>query len=326
MTKPYKIAVTGAGGQIGYALVFRLAAGELFGKDHPVVLHLIEVPQALPHLAGLKMELEDCAFPTLHDVICTDDPYKGFGDVDCAFLIGARPRTADMERSDLLNANAQIFSVQGKALNESASSQVRVLVVGNPANTNALITRHSAPNLDANCFAAMTRLDHNRTIAQLALQTKTHPGDIYQVIIWGNHSATQYPDVHHTLINNTKALDLVNEKWYHDEMIATVQQRGTAIIKARGASSAASAANAALDTMRDWLNTTRQNDWTSTSIYSQGQYGIHKDIFYSFPVVCSKGECTVVEGLAINDFSHKMMKATEKELLEERDAVKDLLN
>lgn len=326
MTKPYRVAITGAGGQIGYALVFRVAAGALLGKDRPIILQLIEVPQALPHLTGLKMELEDCAFPTLYDVICTDDPYKGFSDADCVFLIGARPRTADMERADLLNANAQIFSVQGKALNDSASSQVRILVVGNPANTNALITRHNAPNLDSSCFAAMTRLDHNRTIAQLALQTKSHPGDIRQVIIWGNHSATQYPDIHHALINDKSALSLVDEKWYHNEMIATVQQRGTAVIKARGASSAASAANAALDTMRDWLNTTRQNDWTSTSIYSQGQYGIHKDIFYSFPVTCSKGECAVVEGLAINDFSYEMMKATEKELLEERDAVKNLLD
>lgn len=326
MTEPYKIAVTGAGGQIGYALVFRLAAGALLGPHRPVILQLLEVPQALPHLTGLQMELEDCAFSTLHGIHCTADPAEAFGDADCAFLVGARPRSADMERKDLLSANARIFAVQGRALDESASRDVRVLVVGNPANTNALIVQHNAKNLANRNFAAMTRLDHNRTMGQLALKTHSQPGDVRRVTIWGNHSVTQYPDIHHTQIGGKNALDLVDEKWYRDEMIPVVQQRGTAVIKARGASSAASAANAALETMRDWINETPTDDWVSMSVLSQGEYGIEAGIFYSFPIRCKQSEFTIVDGLDTNDFSRAMMKKTERELVEEREAVKDLLS
>ena len=325
MTTAYKIAVTGAGGQIGYALVFRLAAGALLGPKRPIILRLLEVPQALPALRGLEMELEDCAFPTLHGIHCTDSAEEAFSDVDCAFLIGARPRGPDMERKDLLDANAQIFSVQGKALNEAASRNAKILVVGNPANTNALIAQRNAPDLPSKNFAAMTRLDHNRTIGQLAIRTNNHPGDVRRVTIWGNHSSTQFPDIHHTQIEGRSALELVEEGWYRDEMIPLVQQRGTAVIHARGASSAASAANAALETMRDWLNETPKNDWVSMSVCSQGEYGIAEGIFYSFPIRSQKGEFSVVSDLAINDFSRQMMKKTEQELLEERAAIQDLL-
>jgi len=322
MKKPVRVVVTGAAGQIGYALLFRIAAGDMLGPDQPVILHLLEITPALPALLGVVMELNDCAFPTLAAVVATDDANVAFKDADYALLVGARPRGPGMERKDLLEANAAIFSVQGKAIDANAARTIKVLVVGNPANTNALIAQQNAPSIDPKQFTAMTRLDHNRALSQLAEKTGCHTTDITQMTIWGNHSATQYPDVHHTLINGAApALDM---GWVKESFIPVVQQRGAAIIKARGASSAASAASAAIDHMRTWALGTAHNDWVSMGIPSDGSYGIAPGVIYSYPVTCAKGEYSIVQGLAINDFSRERMNATEKELREEGAAVEHL--
>ena len=326
MSKPKRIAITGAAGQIGYQLVFRIAAGDMLGADQPVSLHLLEITPALGALEGVVMELRDAAFPLLHDIVATDKPDEAFKDVDYALLVGARPRGPGMERKDLLEANAQIFSVQGKALNESASRDVRVLVVGNPANTNALIASANAPKLDRSQFAAMTRLDHNRAISQLAEKTGMHPTQVRHMIIWGNHSATQYPDIHHCSVDGKPALDLVDAEWMRDTFIPTVQKRGAAIIKARGASSAASAASSAIDHVHDWALGSGSGDWVSMAVPSDGKtYGVKEGIFYSFPTTCGGGRWSVVEDLKIDDFSRERMVATEKELFEERAAIESLL-
>ena len=325
MKESVRVAVTGAAGQISYAMLFRIAAGDMLGSDQPVILQLLEIPPAMNALQGVVMELDDCAFPLLHGIVASDDPAVAFADIDFAMLVGARPRGPGMERKDLLTENARIFSVQGKALNEVASRDVKVLVVGNPANTNALIASANAPDIDTAQFTAMTRLDHNRAISQLADKTGSATTDISRVTIWGNHSATQYPDIHHTMIGGKRATDLVDESWMKDDFIPTVQQRGAAIIKARGASSAASAAGAAIDHMRTWTHDTSQDDWVSMAIPSTGDYGIEPGLIYSFPVSCTNGKYSVVQDLEINDFSEERMKVTEAELREERDGVKDLL-
>ncbi len=325
MKKPVRVAVTGAAGQISYAMLFRIAAGDMLGPDQPVILQLLEIPPAMDALQGVVMELDDCAFPLLHAVECSDDPVKAFQDTDFAMLVGARPRGPGMERKDLLTENAKIFSVQGKALNESASRAVRVLVVGNPANTNALIASANAPDIDTAQFTAMTRLDHNRAISQLAQKTGAATTDVARVTIWGNHSATQYPDIHHATVKGESAITKMDHDWMVDDFIPTVQQRGAAIIKARGASSAASAASAAIDHMRTWAQGTAEGDWVSMAIPSTGHYGIESGLIYSFPVRCANGKYEVVEGLEINAFSEERMRVTEQELREERDGVKDLL-
>ena len=325
MKEPVRVAVTGAAGQISYAMLFRIAAGDMLGSDQPVILQLLEIPPAMDALQGVVMELDDCAFPLLQGVVASDDPVTAFADVDFAMLVGARPRGPGMERKDLLTENARIFSVQGKALNESASRDVRVLVVGNPANTNALIASANAPDIDKAQFTAMTRLDHNRAISQLAGKTGAATTEISRVTIWGNHSATQYPDIHHAMIAGERAMDQIDEEWMTGEFIPTVQQRGAAIIKARGASSAASAAGAAIDHMRTWVQGTPEDDWVSMAIPSTGDYGIETGLIYSFPVTCSDGQYTVVRDLAINPLSEERMQVTEAELREERDGVKELL-
>lgn len=325
--QPVRVAVTGAAGNISYAMLFRIASGEMLGKDQPVILQLLEITPALDALKGVVMELEDCAFPLLAGVVQTDDANVAFKDADYALLVGARPRGPGMERKDLLEANAAIFSAQGKALNDVASRDVKVLVVGNPANTNALIAQRNAKDLNPRNFTAMTRLDHNRGMAQLAEQTNSTVNDIKKMIIWGNHSSTQYPDLTFTTVNGKSALEQVERDWYENTYIPNVQQRGAAIIKARGASSAASAANAAIAHMRSWaLGTDDNNDWVSMGVYSQGQYGITEGLIYSFPCTCKNGDWQIVEGLDVSsDFSQQKMKATETELIEERDAVNHLL-
>lgn len=325
MKSPVNIAITGAAGQIGYALAFRVASGQMLGVDQPVNLHLLEITPALGALQGVVMELNDCAFPTLHRVVATDDPGVAFRDCNVALLVGARPRGPGMERKDLLLANAQIFSAQGKALDAVASRDVRVLVVGNPANTNALIAMKNAPGLKPTHFTAMMRLDHNRAISQLAERTGRHVTAVRHMTIWGNHSATQYPDLHHATVDGEPALSLVDDGWYKQTFIPTVQQRGAAIIKARGASSAASAASSAIDHVRDWILGTPEGDWVSMAIPSDGSYGIPEGVIYGFPVTCRKGACHIVHGLDINSFSRDRMQATHRELTEERDGVKDLL-
>jgi len=325
MKQPLNVAITGAAGQIGYALAFRVASGAMLGPDQPVNLHLLEITPALPTLQGVVMELNDCAFPTLNKVIATDDARVAFKDCHAALLVGARPRGPGMERKDLLLANAQIFSAQGKALNDVAARDVRVLVVGNPANTNALIAMKNAPSLKPQSFTAMTRLDHNRALSQLAEKTGCHVNDIQKMIIWGNHSATQYPDINHCLVKGQPARSLVDANWIEKDFIPTVQQRGAAIIKARGASSAASAGSAAIDHIRDWFRGSAAGDWVSMGIPSDGSYGIPEGVIYSYPVVCRNGQYEIVQGLAIDEFSRQRMDATHKELLEERDGVKDLL-
>ncbi len=322
---PLRVAITGAAGQIGYQLSFRIASGQLFGPDQPVILQLIEIPPAMDALKGVAMELDDCAFDALDGVVLTDQPEVGFRDTQYALLVGARPRTADMERKDLLMANAQIFSVQGRALNAVADRNVRVLVVGNPANTNALIARTHAPDLDPGNFTAMTRLDHNRAKAQLAIRSGAHVSDVRGVIIWGNHSATQYPDIAHATIAGQPAADAVPADWYREEFIPTVQQRGTAIIRARGASSAASAASAAIDHVRDWALGTADNDWVSMGVASDGSYGISEGVVYSYPVRCpGGGRYEIVQGLEIDEFSRERMDASDAELREERGNVDGL--
>ena len=324
MKSPVRVVVTGAAGQIGYALLFRIAAGDMLGPDQPVILHLLEITPALPALQGVVMELNDCAFPLLAGVVATDDVNVACKDVDYALLVGARPRGPGMERKDLLEANGAIFSPQGKALNAHAKRDVKVLVVGNPANTNALIAQQNAPDLDPNCFTAMVRLDHNRALSQLAEKTGAHTTDIRKVTIWGNHSSTQYPDIHQTTIKGKPALGQVDEKWYKDTFIPMVQQRGAAIIKARGASSAASAASAAIDHMRSWALGSADGDWVSMGIPSDGSYGIKPGVIYGYPVICKNGRFTIVQGLEINAFSRERMDATDKELREERAGVEHL--
>lgn len=325
MKKPATVTITGAAGQIGYALAFRVASGQMLGADRPVNLNLLEITPALPSLGGVVMELMDCAFPTLNRIVATDDAKVAFKDCDYAMLVGARPRGPGMERKDLLLANAQIFSAQGKALDASASRDVRVLVVGNPANTNSLIAASNAPSLPRGNFTAMTRLDHNRALAQLAAKTGTHVNDVRRMIIWGNHSATQHPDISHCTVGGKPAKSLVDQAWVRDEFIPTVQQRGAAVIKARGSSSAASAASAALDHMRTWALGTADGDWVSMAVPSDGSYGIPEGVMYSVPVTCKDGKYAVVQGLAIDEFTRGRMDATHKELLEEREGVKDLI-
>jgi len=322
---PVRVAVTGAAGQISYSLLFRIAAGEMLGADQPVILQMLEITPALEALKGVAMELDDCAFPLLAGMVQTDDPNVAFKDADYALLVGARPRGPGMERKDLLEANAAIFSVQGKAINDNASRNIKVLVVGNPANTNALIAQRNAPDLDPRQFTAMMRLDHNRAMTQLAQKTRTTINDVTNMTIWGNHSSTQYPDIHHAKVNGKTAIDLVDQDWYANTFIPDVQQRGAAIIKARGASSAASAANAAISHVRSWALGTAEGDWVSMGVYSDGSYGIQQGLIYSFPCVCKNGDWQIVQGLACNEFSVARMKATEQELAEERDAVSHLL-
>jgi malate dehydrogenase len=325
MKQPVRVTVTGAAGQIGYALLFRIASGAMLGEDQPVILQLLDITPALDALEGVKMELDDCAFPLLAGVVCTDDPEVGFKDADYALLVGARPRGPGMERKDLLEANAAIFSVQGKAIDNVASKDIKVLVVGNPANTNALITQRNAPSIPKENFTAMMRLDHNRAKSQLAAKTGKDVSDVKNMIVWGNHSATQYPDLSKTTVAGTPALDLVEQDWYENDYIPTVAQRGAAIIKARGASSAASAANAAIDHVRNWALGTEEGDYVSMGIYSDGSYGVAEGLIYSFPCTCKDGEWTIVQGLEISEFSQARMNATEQELTEERDAVSHLL-
>jgi len=325
MKPPVRVAVTGAAGQISYALLFRIASGDMLGQDQPVILQLLEIPPAMEALQGTVMEIEDGAFPLVHGIVASDEPEVAFGDADFAMLVGARPRGPGMERKDLLTENARIFSVQGAAINAVASRDIRVLVVGNPANTNALIAASNAPGLDRRQFTAMTRLDHNRAISQLAAQTGKPSTTITRMSIWGNHSATQYPDIRHALISGSPATELVDQAWVVDNFIPTVQQRGAAIIKARGASSAASAASAAVDHVRTWVHGTPKNDWVSMAIPSDGSYGISDGLIYSYPVTCSGGHYDIVPALEIDEFSQIRMSETEQELLEERDGVRDLL-
>jgi len=325
MKDPVRVAVTGAAGQIGYSLLFRIAEGAMLGPDQPVILHLLEITPALGALEGVVMELNDCAFPLLAGVVTSDDANVAFKDVDYALLVGSMPRKDGMERKDLLSANGGIFGPQGKALNDHASRDVKVLVVGNPANTNALIAKENAPDLDPSCFSAMVRLDHNRALSQLAEKTGVHSTDVKKMIIWGNHSATQYPDIHHAEVNGASAIGQVDLDWYADSFIPTVQQRGAAIIKARGASSAASAASAAIDHMRNWALGTNDGDWVSMAVPSDGSYAIEPGVIYGYPVTCANGEYKIVQGLEINEFSRERMDATDRELREERSAVEDLL-
>jgi malate dehydrogenase len=324
MKTPVRVAVTGAAGHIGYALLFRIAAGDMLGKDQPVILHLLEITPALDALKGVVMELNDCAFPLLAGTVATDDANVAFKDADYALLVGARPRGPGMERKDLLEANGAIFGPQGKALNAHASRGVKVLVVGNPANTNALIAQQNAPDLDPKCFTAMVRLDHNRAMSQLAEKTGTHNTDIKRMIIWGNHSSTQYPDIHHATVSGKPALSLVEQAWYEGEFIPVVQQRGAAIIKARGASSAASAASAAIDHMRSWALGTDAGDWVSMGIPADGSYGIAPGVIYGYPVTCKDGKYAIVQDLDIDAFSRARMDATDRELREERSGVEHL--
>jgi len=324
---PVRVAVTGAAGAIGYSLLFRIASGAMLGPDQPVILQLLEIPAGLKALEGVVMELQDCAFPLLDKVVATDDAAKAFEGIEYGLLVGAKPRSKGMERADLLKGNAAIFAAQGKALNANANREkLKIVVVGNPANTNALIASCNAPDINPAQFTAMTRLDHNRGIAQLAGKTGAKVTDIEKFCIWGNHSSTQYPDLHHTKVKGASALSVVDQKWYTDNFIPQVQQRGAAIIAARGASSAASAANAAIEHMRDWVLGTN-GQWTSMAIWTGdkgGDYGVAKDIYYSFPVTCQNGKYSVVKDLAINDFSRQRMKATEKELQDERTDCGDL--
>jgi malate dehydrogenase len=322
---PVKVAVTGAAGQIGYALLFRIASGALLGQETPVTLSLLEVPAAVRAAEGTAMELDDCAFPLLAGIEISDEPNRGFDGASVALLVGARPRSAGMERSDLLEANGGIFGPQGAALNEHAASDIRVLVVGNPANTNALIAQQHAPDIPARRFTAMTRLDHNRAIAQLAKRTGAAVADVTNVTIWGNHSATQYPDISHARIAGANAVERVADQgWIEGDFIPTVQRRGAAIIDARGASSAASAANAAIDHVHDWLLGTPAGDWVSMAVPSDGSYGVPEGLISSFPVTCKDGEYEIVAGLEISDFSRARIDATVAELAGERDAVREL--
>jgi len=325
MKQPVRVTVTGAAGQISYALLFRIASGAMLGQDQPVILQLLEIPPAMGALEGVVMELNDCAFPLLQDIVISDDPEVAFEGTDYGLLVGARPRGPGMERKDLLEANAAIFSVQGKAINKVASRDIKVLVVGNPANTNALIASANAPDIDAGQFTAMTRLDHNRALSQLAEKTGAHTTGIKRMTIWGNHSNTQYPDISNTTVNDKAASSLVDQAWLESDFIPTVQERGAAIIKARGASSAASAAAAAIDHMRTWALGTAEGDWVSMAIPSDGSYDIEPGIMYSYPVTCKDGNYAIVQGLEISEFSRSRMDVTEDELRQERAAIEHLL-
>ena len=319
------ITITGAAGQIGYQLAFRIASGQLLGLGEKINLKLLEIPAVLAALNGVAMELADCAFPCLEAITVTDDASIAFQDCDYAFLVGAKPRGPGMERSDLLIGNAGIFSIQGKAINACASRNVKVLVVGNPANTNALITMANAPDIDPGAFTAMMRLDHNRALAQLAAKTDSHVSKIKKLTVWGNHSTTQYPDIHHATVNDQPAVDLVSLDWMKNTFIPNVQQRGAEIIQARGLSSAASAASAAIDQVKNWIFGSANNDWVSMAIPSDGSYGISEGVIYSFPVVCKDGAYEIVQGLEMNEFSEDCLRASEAELLAERKAIEHLL-
>lgn len=325
MKSPVRVAITGAAGQIGYQLCFRIAAGDMLGPDQPVILQLLEITPALGSLEGVAMELQDAAFPLLAGTVTTDDLETAFTKSDYALLVGARPRGPGMERKDLISANGKIFGPQGRAMNAVASRDVKVLVVGNPANTNALIAKAAAPDLNPRNFTAMTRLDHNRALAQLAAKTGVHHDRIRKMIVWGNHSSTQYPDIRFAQVDGKAAHTLVDQDWYRGTFIPEVQQRGAAIIKARGASSAASAAAAAIDHIRTWAHGTREGDWVSMSVPSDGSYGIPAGVIYSYPCVCSNGDYEIVQGLEIDGFSRERMDASYRELCEERAAVEDLL-
>ncbi len=325
MKDPVRVAITGAAGQISYSIIFRIASGSMLGPDQPVFLQLLEIPPAMDALKGVVMELHDCAFPLVAGVEATDDPNVAFKDTDYAILVGARPRGPGMERSDLLTANAKIFSEQGKALSDNANPNVKILVVGNPANTNALITLKNAPNLNPKNITAMMRLDHNRSLSQIAQKTDSHTTRIEKMVVWGNHSATQYPDISYATVDGKPVKEMVDEDWNVNEFIPVVQQRGAAIIKARGASSAASAASAAVDHIRDWVLGSK-GQWVSMGVYSAGNsYGIDEDIIYSLPIVCENGEWKEVSGLTVSDFSRDRMRKTEQELVDERSAIADLL-
>jgi malate dehydrogenase len=326
MKAPVRVVVTGAAGQISYSLLFRIAAGEMLGRDQPVILQLLEITPALKALDGVVMEVDDCAFPLVKKIITSDDPNVAFKDADYALLVGARPRGPGMERSDLLAANGGIFKVQGKALNDHASRDCRVIVVGNPANTNAWTAMKSAPDLNPRNFTAMTRLDHNRAVAQIAQKLGVSVTDVKKMTIWGNHSTTQYPDIHHATVNGAAIKPKVDHAWYDGTYIPKVAKRGAEIIAARGASSAASAANAAIEHMRDWALGTPDGDWTSMAVPSDGSYGIPEGLVYSFPVTCKGGQWSIVQGLGVDDYSRAKMVATQKELEEERDAVLKILN
>ena len=323
MTEPVRVAVTGAAGQIGYALVFRIASGQMLGAEQPVILHLLEIPPAMDALRGVVMELDDCAFPLVQGVVETSEPNEAFDGVEVALLVGSRPRGPGMERNELLQVNAEIFSVQGKALNERADRNAKVLVVGNPANTNCLIALKNAPDLSPNNFTAMTRLDHNRALAQLASKTGQPVDTIRGLAIWGNHSSTMFPDLTVARVGDTPALQLVDSRWYEDEFLPVIQQRGAAIIAARGASSAASAANAAIDHVRDWV--LGSDSVTSMAVYGSGAYGIDDDLVFSYPVRCGEGSWTVELGRELDDFSRRKIRETEQELLEEREAIAHLI-
>jgi malate dehydrogenase len=325
MKTPVQVALTGAAGQISYSLLFRLIAGDLLGEDQPLILRLLETPEAVGFLDGMMMELVDCGSPLLHGVVCTADPETAFDQADLAFLVGASPRTPGMERSDLLETNANIFSVQGRALDSAAKRSVKVLVVGNPANTNALICRSNAPGLDPRNFSAMTRLDHNRALGLLAEKANHPVSDIRKAIIWGNHSTTQYPDIRFAMIGDQPALEVVGRDWYEREFIARVQNRGAEILKARGKSSAGSAANAAVLAMRTWVLGTPADDWTSMAVCSDGSYGVEPGLMYSYPVEVRDGEWQIVQGLEIDAFSREKMKASEAELAGERDLIRHLI-
>ena len=325
MNDPVRVAVTGAAGQIGYSLLFRIASGQMLGPDQPVILQMLDITPAMDALKGVAMELEDCAFPLLAGMVQTDDPNVAFGDVSYALLVGARPRSKGMERKDLLEANGAIFTVQGKALSDNAASDIKVLVVGNPANTNSLIAMNNAPNIPDERFTAMTRLDHNRAIAQVALKTGTTVNDVKKMTIWGNHSATQYPDLFHAEVNGQIAADAIGDQgWIESTFLPTVQQRGAAIIEARGLSSAASAANAAIDHVRTWALGSTEGDWVSMAIPSDGSYGVPEGLISSFPVTCSGGTYSIVQGLEHDEFSQAKIDASVAELGEERDAVREL--
>lgn len=325
MKEPVRVAVTGAAGQIAYSLLFRIASGEMLGPDQPVVLQLLEITPALKALEGVVMEINDCAYPLVSDIVVTDDAGVAFDGVAYALLVGSKPRGKGMERGDLLKENGKIFKPQGEALNERARRDVKVLVIGNPANTNALIAMRNAPDLDPRQFTAMTRLDHNRALSQLAEKTGAAVSDIKRVAIWGNHSATQYPDINHATVAGKAAIELVDRDWVSDTFIPRVQKRGAEVIEARGHSSAASAAYAGLSHMRDWVNGTADGDWVSMAVPSDGSYGIEEGLMYSFPVTIRRGQYEIVQGLAIDDFSRGKMDATRAELEDERDAVKDLI-
>ncbi|MFW2365267.1 MAG: malate dehydrogenase [Desulforhopalus sp.] len=325
MKTPVRVAITGAAGQISYSLIFRIASGDMLGKDQPVILQLLEIPPAMGALEGVVMELNDCAFPLVHGIVTSDDPNVAFKDVDFALLVGSKPRGPGMERGDLLKQNGAIFTVQGKALNDHASRDVKVLVVGNPANTNALIAMKNAPDLNPRNFTSMMRLDHNRSLSQIAEKTGSHSTKIEKMVVWGNHSATQFPDISYATVDGKPVKDAVDNDWYVNDFIPTVQQRGAAIIKARGASSAASAASSAVDHMRSWALGS-DGDWVSMGVFSAGNsYGVDEGIMFALPITCENGEWKEITGLEVNEFARKMISATEAELLSEKEAIADLL-